>query len=358
MVILDVLAWLWDVAAGPVLHELGIDGPPRGDITRWPRVWWAPGGLLTLLPIHAAGHHAADSDPQHRAVLDRVVSSYTPTVTALRHARQHPTARTPPTGAERALIVAMPTTPGLLYRGRLPQVIREARLVADHLPGAVALTEPPGRAASPPAETTPTKTRVLTHLTTCAIAHFACHGLSDPADPSASRLLLHDHQHDPLTVASLAPITLSHARLAYLSACSTALTSHTDLLDESIHLTSAFQMAGFPTSSAPCGRSRTDPPYRSPTPSIPHWPRGTGRWTPAAPPTLCTRPFSPSAARTRSRHRNGPRTSTRAHDPHRWLRSYQPRRLTPATSLRLRVTGREHGTSLQVHINVVICPDR
>ncbi|WP_246269186.1 CHAT domain-containing tetratricopeptide repeat protein [Acrocarpospora macrocephala] len=246
VVILDVLAWLWDVAAGPVLHELGIDGPPPGDITRWPRVWWAPGGLLTLLPIHAAGHHRAGPDPQHRAVLDRVVSSYTPTVTALRHARQHPAARTPPTGAERALIVAMPTTPGLLYRGRLPQVIREARLVADHLPGAVALTEPPGRAAGPPAETTPTKARVLTHLTTCAIAHFACHGLSDPTDPSASRLLLHDHQHDPLTVASLAPITLSHARLAYLSACSTALTSHTDLLDESIHLTSAFQMAGFP----------------------------------------------------------------------------------------------------------------
>ncbi|GAA1021365.1 CHAT domain-containing protein [Acrocarpospora pleiomorpha] len=245
-VILDVLAWLWDVAAAPVLHELGLDAPPPGDITRWPRVWWAPGGLLTLLPIHAAGHHSADPDPHRRSVLDRVVSSYTPTITALRHARQHPTARTPPTGAERALIVAMPTTPGLLYRGPLPQVTREARLVADHLPGAVTLTEPPGRAATPPAETTPTKARVLTHLTTCAIAHFACHGLSDPTDPSASRLLLHDHQHDPLTVASLAPITLSHARLAYLSACSTALTSHTDLLDESIHLTSAFQMAGFP----------------------------------------------------------------------------------------------------------------
>jgi CHAT domain-containing protein len=47
-------------------------------------------------------------------------------------------------------------------------------------------------------------------------------------------------------VASLAPVNLSQAELAYLSACETALTSTTDLLDEAIHLTSAFQLAGFP----------------------------------------------------------------------------------------------------------------
>ena len=49
-----------------------------------------------------------------------------------------------------------------------------------------------------------------------------------------------------MTVASLAPVNLSHAQLAYLSACDTALTRDTTLADEAIHLTTAFQLAGFP----------------------------------------------------------------------------------------------------------------
>ncbi|MGH3928437.1 MAG: CHAT domain-containing protein [Pseudonocardiaceae bacterium] len=80
----------------------------------------------------------------------------------------------------------------------------------------------------------------------CAIAHFACHGHSHSADPSQSLLLLHDHDTDPLTVASLAPIRLDHARLAYLSACRTAVNAATELIDEAIHLTTAFQLAGYP----------------------------------------------------------------------------------------------------------------
>ena len=61
-----------------------------------------------------------------------------------------------------------------------------------------------------------------------------------------SRLLLHDHATTPLTVSALAQVDLAHAQLAYLSACSTADPGSLDLLDESIHLTSAFQLAGFP----------------------------------------------------------------------------------------------------------------
>ena len=87
---------------------------------------------------------------------------------------------------------------------------------------------------------------MLEHLPGCAIAHFACHGYTDPADPSQSRLLLHDHRRDPLTVAALAPLALDHAHLAYLSACSTARATDTRLLDEAIHLATAFQLAGFP----------------------------------------------------------------------------------------------------------------
>jgi tetratricopeptide (TPR) repeat protein len=245
----EVLGWLWDVAADPVLHALGLHQPPA-DRAAWPRVWWAPGGLLSLLPIHAAGHHTSPPDPRHRTVLDRVVSSYTPTVGALRHAR-HRAAATPADG-DRALIVAMPTTPGLPGHGELRNVPRELALLQTRLPQSALLIEPgpsgaaSGEVAADPPTRVPTKANVLAHLPGCAIAHFACHGYSDSADPSRSLLLLHDHQKDPLNVASLAPVALDHARLAYLSACSTAFTSATRLHDEAIHLTSAFQLAGFP----------------------------------------------------------------------------------------------------------------
>jgi CHAT domain len=237
-----VLTWLWDAAAEPVLHALGHrDAPAPGE--QWPRVWWVPGGLLSLLPIHAAGYHGSPPDPGHRAVMDRIVSSYTATVGALVHARTAPAAAA--ASANRSLIVAMPTTPDLPGEGRLRYVLAEAALLQARLPHPTMLTETAAAHGSPP-DRIPTKATVLEHLRGCAIAHFACHGYTDPADPSRSRLLLHDHRRDPLTVAALAPLALDHAQLAYLSACSTARMTETRLLDEAIHLASAFQLAGFP----------------------------------------------------------------------------------------------------------------
>ncbi|MCO5999815.1 CHAT domain-containing tetratricopeptide repeat protein [Actinoallomurus rhizosphaericola] len=247
----QVLGWLWDNAAGPVLDALGHHHPPAPHQS-WRRVWWAPGGLLGLLPLHAAGHHTTTPDPAARAVMDRVISSYTPTISALRHARRH-FSTAGPAVAGRALIVAMPTTPGV--PGRLDYVPEEARMLATRLPGSATLIEPDlGSSGTPPqtatgavaATTLPTKANVLDLLPACSIAHFACHGVNDPEDPSRSRLLLHDHHTAPLTVAALAPVRLDHAQLAYLSACETALTTNTELIDEAIHLTSAFQLAGYP----------------------------------------------------------------------------------------------------------------
>ncbi|TDU80120.1 tetratricopeptide repeat protein [Streptomyces sp. KS 21] len=252
-VLVDVLEWLWDAAAGPVLDALGHEGPPPAAeraSDALPRVWWAPGGLLGLLPLHAAGHHAdAPDDPQRRTVMDRVVSSYTPTVRALRYARERSRREGyDPTAAGRALVVAMPTTPGMPGQGRLRFVDAEVAVLEARFPDPVVLTEPDegGGPAGPEPATTPTKARVLERLPHCAIAHFACHASSDPADPSQSRLLLHDHEDDPLTVRSLASADLDHVRLAYLSACRTAAIDTVDLLDEAIHLASTFQLAGFP----------------------------------------------------------------------------------------------------------------
>jgi hypothetical protein len=84
-----VLRWLWDAVTGPVLDHLGYRSSPDDSSSpqSWPRVWWIPTGSLTLLPLHAAGHHD-DPPGERRSVLDRVVSSYTPSVRALADARQ------------------------------------------------------------------------------------------------------------------------------------------------------------------------------------------------------------------------------------------------------------------------------
>ncbi|MFE3160830.1 CHAT domain-containing protein [Streptomyces sp. NPDC059221] len=243
----DVLEWLWDNATGPVLDLLGHHDRPS-DEADWPRVWWVPGGSLGLLPLHAAGHHTDPADdPSRRTVIDRVISSYTPTVRALRHARRTSGGPVPSPGAPaRDLIVAMPTTPGVPGLGRLPYTATEAVMLRRHLPGAVLLHEPDPEEPYAPTTDLPTKAAVLRNLSDCRIAHFACHCANNPTDPSRSLLLLHDHATDPFTVAALAPVRLHHAQLAYLSACRTSAVQNIELLDESIHLTSAFQLAGFP----------------------------------------------------------------------------------------------------------------
>ncbi|MFF5338427.1 CHAT domain-containing protein [Streptomyces sp. NPDC013181] len=230
-VLTGTLEWLWETVAEPVLDALGYRGAPQDGSTP-PRMWWAPGGLLSLLPLHAAGRYDERGRVlRGQSVMDRVVSSYTPTIRALRHARER---RIAPAGRQSSLIVAMPATPGLPGLAHVPA---EVATLTSALPDPLVLTRSAG--------TLPTRDRVLKELPRHAIAHFACHGAHDPADPSRSRLLLHDHEQFPLTVAALAPIDLRQARLAYLSACETALNTTTGLLDEAIHLASAFQAAGY-----------------------------------------------------------------------------------------------------------------
>lgn len=220
--IVDQLAWLWDAVTEPVLAALGHTGPPAPG-QPWPRIWWSPSGPLTFFPLHAAGYH--DDPRPGRTVLDRVVSSYTPTVRVLRHHRRRRAAHQAPT----ALVVAMPHTPGA---AELPGAQREHDLLTRVFNGATTVV---GSAA--------TCRRVLAELPRHTVAHFACHGIGDMTEPSRSRVLLHDHVDNPLTIPEIARLDLN-AELAYLSACETARTG-TRLADEAIHLASAFQLAGY-----------------------------------------------------------------------------------------------------------------
>jgi hypothetical protein len=241
----ETLEWLWDAAAGPVLAELGYSQPPAAGAP-WPRVWWAPGGLLGTLPVHAAGYHRAvapgpagtpgpvGAPGPGATVIDLVVSSYTPTIRTLAYARE----RADGSRAESALVVAMPVTPGL---PPLRFAAQEVSYVRQRLPFADVYIESDGAVT----DRTPTRDRVLDLMTRAPIAHFACHGSNDPEDPARSQLYLHDHAEHALTVEALSALNLDHAQLAYLSACGTALNRNPHLLDEAIHLTAAFQLTGF-----------------------------------------------------------------------------------------------------------------
>ena len=222
------LAWLWEALAEPVLGALDYTTPAEPGMP-WPRVWWAPVGLLSYLPIHAAGRHGDGT----MAVLNRVVSSYTPTVYALAESRKR---QHQPTAEDTMLVIAMPTTPGARdLRG----AGREADMLTTRFPAVQAL------GSWPQAATAATKESVTVALPVHAFAHFACHANCDLALPSQSALLVSDHETDPLTIADIADLNLGLAQLAYLSACETAMTS-SQLTNEALHLVTAFSLAGYP----------------------------------------------------------------------------------------------------------------
>jgi CHAT domain-containing protein len=156
-------------------------------------------------------------------VLDRVVSSYTPTVRILSRARTTSRRHDP----RSTLVVGVNDAPG---HSPLAFAVDEANVVSSLL----------GATTLPLIDATATVDNVRTGLEHAAWAHFSCHGLAN-RDPADSHLVLYDGR---LTAREIANLDLPEARLAYLSACTTAF-GGTRLLDESIHIASAFQVAGF-----------------------------------------------------------------------------------------------------------------
>jgi len=104
-----VLEWLWDVAVRAILDCLGFVQTPA-DNQRWPRIWWVGSGFLNIFPIHSAGYH--HDTISGKCTIDRVISSYAPTIKALAYARERE-ALARPLSEQKALLVGMPQTPGM-----------------------------------------------------------------------------------------------------------------------------------------------------------------------------------------------------------------------------------------------------
>ncbi|MGW2113188.1 CHAT domain-containing protein [Streptomyces sp. NPDC001948] len=228
LMVTGILDWLWGAVAEPVLTALGHTAAPAPG-EAWPRLWWCPAGPLALLPLHAAARAAPDEfSPEPRtagdAVVDRVVSSYTPTLRALIESRA---ARSPADLPARLLAVGMPDTPGL---EPLPQVDGELAALRGLFP---AMTELRGAAA--------TRQAVREALRGHPWTHLSCHGGQDLARPSRGGITLSD---GTLTIADLHADRFGQGEFAFLSACRTAMGGVT-VPDEAITMASALQYAGW-----------------------------------------------------------------------------------------------------------------
>ncbi|WP_371642610.1 CHAT domain-containing protein [Streptomyces mirabilis] len=217
-VLTSTLEWLWETIGLPVAEACGLQAPlPESKV--WPRMWWCPTGLLTLLPLHAAGFHREPG----RSLMDRAVVSYTPSLRALTESRRWKRSTAP----RDMLHVALHTTPGL---SDLPHVRRERDLLTALFGTGCTTLE--GSMAD--------RASVLRELPRHRCAHFSCHALSNSIRPAEGGLLLSDGL---LSIGAIAA-DHQHREFAFLSACKTALGG---LLapDESMTLSAALHYTGY-----------------------------------------------------------------------------------------------------------------
>ncbi|SLK00916.1 CHAT domain-containing protein [Arthrobacter sp. P2b] len=175
------------------------------------------GGLLALLPLHAA-------------VGDAVTLTYAPSALVQHAARGVAERRA---GLPLRLVGVADPRPG-------PRALPFAHLEVTAIAASVHGTSP--RLLSGKHATRAATMRAIvdaTHL------HFACHGLYKFDQPLASGLLLAGDQM--LTLATLIDeVSLTNAKLAVLSACQTAITDMRHVPDEAIGLPAGFLQAGVP----------------------------------------------------------------------------------------------------------------
>lgn len=225
---------IWKHAVRPVLDQLGLLGQ-KDPSQRLPRIWWVGGGSIALVPLHAAGQHILGSTEN---TLSHATSSYAPTLKALQYSRSKPRPHFTYMNSRSEIemvIISMPTTPEGYKTLRLAEEVAAVQDKSEYWANITSLDRP-------------SKESALNALKHCDMAHFACHATADQIQPTQSALLLGRDVLEKLTLEDIMKMDSDrsgHAPVAYLSACSTAEIKVQNLADESIHLASAFQLAGF-----------------------------------------------------------------------------------------------------------------
>ncbi|VDB96018.1 unnamed protein product [Peniophora sp. CBMAI 1063] len=219
-----LLERLWNWIVDPIIQSLQF-AESRDYEGVLPHMTWCPTGPLTQLPLHAAGVY---SDPLGPRAFNLVVSSYTPSLSALLRCLEGlPHRDTSPS----VLIVTQPATPRC---SPLPGTREEKRRLREVLHGAqIASSEYDHDKA--------TVKSIQGVIDQHNWVHLACHGSQHRTDATKSAFQLYD---GPLTLSDLMGTVSENAELAFLSACQTAV-GDANTPEESAHLAAGMLAVGF-----------------------------------------------------------------------------------------------------------------
>ncbi|QRV82043.1 CHAT domain protein [Ceratobasidium sp. AG-Ba] len=210
---------IWSDIVEPVLKALGYsDGSKLDEL---PHVTWCTTGAMSFLPLHAAGLY----DGLSPNASDLVVSSYTPTLTAL---LLH---RTPSTNQTGLVTIGQEESPG---QAGLPNTVDELKVISKH--NTVTFHRRLDSASA-------TVSATLAAIRENSWVHLACHAVQNTSDPGQSGFHLYDGK---LTLGEIVRWKFKNKGLAFLSACQTA-TGHDGFPDEATHLAAGMLMAGYPS---------------------------------------------------------------------------------------------------------------
>ncbi|KAJ2933940.1 hypothetical protein H1R20_g3182, partial [Candolleomyces eurysporus] len=224
-VLRDTLRELWKCVVKPVFTRLGFKQRSENPDTR---IWWCPTGLLTSLPLHAAGIYET-TNPDSESALDYAASSYIPTVSLLTE-RVRNTRLTPADNAGICML-SQANAPGFEpIPGTKQEIDRVVATVSASLIRSTRLEDDEA-----------TQSALLDAMENYDWIHLACHGTQDTEQPLESGFALADGR---LELATIIKSNLKHAEFAFLSACQTS-TGDVKLSEESVHLAAGMLAAGY-----------------------------------------------------------------------------------------------------------------
>ncbi|KAG1769943.1 TPR-like protein [Suillus placidus] len=181
--LVSILRKLWHVIVDPVVQALRVSNIHPGS-----HIWWCPTAEFTLLPLHAAGLYEKKRD----RLSHMYISSYTPALATLVHARQQ----------------------------RLMPIVSSFVSLEDN---------------------DATVEGALDALNHNQWLHLACHGMPNRQQPFESSFTMRD---GPLMIKDIIRSNWQKPEFAFLSACHTTVGDEKSP-DESIHLAAAMQFSGF-----------------------------------------------------------------------------------------------------------------
>jgi hypothetical protein len=218
----STLEWLWGAVADRVLSRLQLAQKIASE-EPWTRLWWCPTGAFTLLPLHAASRRGVTG----AAVLERVISSYTPTLRALLEVRKRAAGRSADMAPADKMLIIKPDLPGALP---LQTAVKDISMLTTLLGSdRIALLQ----------DQSATRENVASRMPNYRWIHFSGHGTQNLGEPWSGGLVLND---GILSIGDISRFA-TKCEFAFLAACKTA-TGGVQVTNEVITLASALHYTG------------------------------------------------------------------------------------------------------------------